>query len=286
MPFLLEGEFLAKLNENDIANPQNGWLNLQEQKKKEKEGTTKSKQAPSSNNKKEKTTDSTPNGQYTVPNPNGYINGAGLPTSSQNALGSWNTGAITGDLKRSNVRQTGIRVPRTFSVPVVTFRTQMGEVNASYVLGRQDLNALIQAGYSQEMNNELLGFSTKNDNQADIPSMTLRLSAMRTWDEVLLPNDYASLKMVVWGDNYTQPETTVLMTGFISEVKPMADPSSNQVSYIVSCQGVAKIMSNVTLTTFSELAVYGGVLLQDTSGTDTIDTNATANSDDDNEVED
>ena len=43
------------------------------------------------------------------------------------------------------------------------------------------------------------------------------------------------------------------------------DAASNTKSYIVSCQGLAKILSNLTLTTFPEIVANGGFLFQDAS---------------------
>lgn len=255
-------------NQTGQVNLDNALKNMNEGKQSNLDPNYKPKKNSSSSSKSSETT---PQGQYTVPDTNGYLNGSDLTAPTQ-LNQTDNTGSITGDLKRSNVRQTGVQVPRGFQTFLATFHTQDGDVHADYALGRNDISYAVQQEYSVHFNNELLSFTTKNDNQSDIPTMTLRLSGMRTWDEVLLANDYVSLTVTAWGDKYSAPQTSTLMTGLISEVHPMLDSATNAKTYMITCQSLAKVMSNVTLTTFTELAVNNGQLLQDTSGTSTVDT--------------
>ena len=188
-----------------------------------------------------------------------------LPDSTQDALAHGVTetpysGVLT---DRNNETSSGF-LNRGYIIPTVTFRTQNGDVRANYVLGRADIAYNQQVIDSDSMNQELLAFSTKNDNQKDIPTLTLRLTSLRNWDTILTPNDYTELTMTAWGDNF--PLTTqVLITGLISEVNESMDAASNTKSYIVSCQGLAKILSNLTLTTFPEIVANGGFLFQDAS---------------------
>ena len=219
-------------------------------------------------------------GSYTKPS--GYLaNGSGLPENTQYNLGD-DTAVFDGKANRSLVRETGIQVPRNFQVFMATFHTQDGDINANYSLGRKDIEYAVQEQYSVHFNNELLGFTTKNDNQADMPTMTIRLSGMRSWSRVILPNDYVSITVTAWGDAYDKPVTSVLMTGLVSEIHQLDEPQSNSDTYMVTCQSVAKFMSNVTLTTFTELSANGGFLLQDSSGTAEVDTGST-NTDEDSE---
>lgn len=193
-----------------------------------------------------------------------------LPDSTQGALANnaFETpysGALT---TRANGYSSG-QIKRTYLVVTAVFRTQNGDYRANYVLGRADLAFQQQVIASGEINQELLAFSTKNDNQKDIPTMTLRLSALHNWDSILTPNDYVELSVSAWGDDYknsgTPVQTQVLMTGLISEINMAFDASSNTKSYIISCQGLAKILSNLTLTTFPEIVANGGYLFQDAS---------------------
>lgn len=188
-----------------------------------------------------------------------------LPDSTQDALANGVTetpysGSLT---DRNNETSSGF-LNRGYIIPTVTFRTQNGDVRANYVLGRADIAYNQQVIDSDSMNQELLAFSTKNDNQKDIPTLTLRLTSLRNWDTILTPNDYTELTMTAWGDNF--PLTTqVLITGLVSEVNESMDAASNTKSYIISCQGLAKILSNLTLTTFPEIVANGGFLFQDAS---------------------
>lgn len=188
-----------------------------------------------------------------------------LPNSTQDALANGVTetpysGALT---NRNNETSSGF-LNRGYIIPTVTFRTQNGDIRANYVLGRADIAYNQQVIDSDSMNQELLAFSTKNDNQKDIPTLTIRLTSLRNWDTILTPNDYTELTMTAWGDNF--PLTTqVLITGLVSEINESMDAASNTKSYIVSCQGLAKILSNLTLTTFPEIVANGGFLFQDAS---------------------
>lgn len=58
------------------------------------------------------------------------------------------------------------------------------------------------------------------------------------------------------------------MTGMVAEVNWAVDASSNTINYIVTCQGLAKILSNINLTTFTEVVANGGYLIQDASAGD------------------
>lgn len=188
-----------------------------------------------------------------------------LPDSTQDALANGVTetpysGVLT---DRNNETSSGF-LNRGYIIPTVTFRTQNGDVRANYVLGRADIAYNQQVIDSDSMNQELLAFSTKNDNQKDIPTLTIRLTSLRNWDTILTPNDYTELTMTAWGDNF--PLTTqVLITGLVSEINEAMDAASNTKSYIISCQGLAKILSNLTLTTFPEIVANGGFLFQDAS---------------------
>lgn len=154
-------------------------------------------------------------------------------------------------------------IPRTFMMATATFFTQNGDIHASYVLGRKDIPWEQQNVLKGYWNNELLAFSTKNvvSEQTDMPTFSVTLTGMRDWENTLLANDYASLSIFYLSDKETEPKMATLMTGMVADVHKAYD--GNQKTYVITCQSLAKIMSNVTLTTFTEIMANGGALLFD-----------------------
>ena len=168
-------------------------------------------------------------------------------------------------VKQSHVHNSDIA--RKYIQFTATFFTQNGKQNASYVLGRADVPYVQQEALKGYLTKELLGFTTKNDaqNQSDIPTMTLKLAGMRNWEEVLVPNDYASLGVVYVGTDSSDVQTATLMTGIIVDIHKSY--SDGNLAYVVTCQGLAGIMANINLTTFPELSVNGTYLLHDLTTT-------------------
>ena len=202
------------------------------------------------------------------------VNNTGLPDSTEGALQGYDmqvpyNGGIA---SRTNIT-TNNEIERDYVIFTAVFRTQSDDYLASYVIGRYDVAFSDQLNDSAEFNNELLAFSTKNDNQNDIPTMTLRLTGERNWLNLLSSNDYVELNASIWGDGLKGTGgpiiSQVLMTGMVAEVNWAVDASSNTMNYIVTCQGLAKILSNINLTTFTEVVANGGYLIQDASAGDT-----------------
>ena len=192
--------------------------------------------------------------------PNTVVNG------SNNSFVTGKQPHLSGNPQVKTPYKSNNVIVRRYLQFTATFFTQNGKQNASYVLGREDVPFTNQETLKGYMNNELIGFTTKNDaqNQSDIPTMTLKLTGIRNWEEVLLPNDYVQLGVLYIGDDVQYgPKTATLMTGMIADVHKSY--SDGQYIYVITCQGLAKILANVTLTTFTELSVNNVYLLQDMS---------------------
>lgn len=151
----------------------------------------------------------------------------------------------------------------------VHFYTQQGEFNASYALGRRDSDNTSSDFKQNEMNEELIGFDTENDNSKDINIMSIKLFAFREWEQILRPNDYVTLTVSIYakngGDNGTTWKTLTLMTGLVSNISLSESLSTARV-YTITCQGVQKILSDVNLGLPSNISSSGGFLLFDING--------------------
>ena len=151
----------------------------------------------------------------------------------------------------------------------VHFYTQQGEFNASYALGRRDSDNTSSDFKQNEMNEELIGFDTENDNSKDINIMSIKLFAFREWEQILRPNDYVTLTVSIYakngGDNGTTWKTLTLMTGLVSNISLSESVSTARV-YTITCQGVQKILSDINLGLPSNISSSGGFLLFDING--------------------
>lgn len=151
----------------------------------------------------------------------------------------------------------------------VHFYTQQGEFNASYALGRRDSDNTSSDFKQNEMNEELIGFDTENDNSKDINIMSIKLFAFREWEQILRPNDYVTLTVSIYakngGDNGTTWKTLTLMTGLVSNISLSESLSTARV-YTITCQGVQKILSDINLGLPSNISSSGGFLLFDING--------------------
>lgn len=151
----------------------------------------------------------------------------------------------------------------------VHFYTQQGEFNASYALGRRDSDNTSSDFKQNEMNEELIGFDTENDNSKDINIMSIKLFAFREWEQILRPNDYVTLTVSIYakngGDNGTTWKTLTLMTGLVSNISLSESVSKARV-YTITCQGVQKILSDINLGLPSNISNSGGFLLFDING--------------------
>lgn len=153
----------------------------------------------------------------------------------------------------------GLPVGRLYPKFTATFYTENGE---KIINGRQS-NSSAQA-MAPYLNAGLSSFTSKNDSNDDMPAFSISLisgsvfGSIENWGDIIKPNDYVKLDVQyvntlapVSGEKFDNRVT--LMAGLVSQVTRSADYENDTVSYTISCQGVAKILSNANLGTFSEL---------------------------------
>lgn len=152
-----------------------------------------------------------------------------------------------------------------YAQPTVTFYT----VNGSYpVVARSSSHNVPSESYNY-FNAGLLSFQTQNDQQQNKPTGTVILDDSEDWASLLVPNDYVRIDMQyrsnAFSDEADQIVNTTLFCGIISDIKKQFDGSSNTRSYIITLGGVAQILDNINLSTFSEITsnVPNYVLLPD-----------------------
>ena len=95
----------------------------------------------------------------------------------------------------------------------------------------------------------------KNDASQDLPSAVITLEDNFAWN-IIKPNDYVKIEMNYRSDAFETDvghiNNTCLFAGLVSDVRESFQGSSNQRMYTVTVQGLAKILQNVQLATFTE----------------------------------
>lgn len=155
----------------------------------------------------------------------------------------------------AQIRQTG----RLYSKFTATFYTETGE---KIINGRENNTSAQQM--SPYLNAGLASFTSKNDSNDDMPAFSITLisgsvfGSIENWGDIIKPNDYVKIDVEyentlapVSNEKFNSKET--LMSGLVSQITRNADYENDVVSYTVSCQGVAKILSNANLQVMSEL---------------------------------
>ena len=142
--------------------------------------------------------------------------------------------------------------------------------NNSRPLVARDVSMEVPANAPAELNNDLLAVNTQDDMQQDIPSATIALTDDRNWSTLLVPNDYVEIKITyrsnIFAKEAGKDETFTLYTGLVSDVRRVDDASQNSRSYIVATQGLAKVLQNINLGTFTEISSESVPLFPDEEG--------------------
>ena len=187
--------------------------------------------------------------------------------------GNFDTVNISGDPKWTIARTITPTVTRQWVKFDAVFWSQYGKINASYTIGRDD-SSVNQSEVSTGIQNELLGFSSTVDASQDTPTFQIMLSGMRDWEDVLLPNDYVMINVTVNDEanksvdsdgNSLNGVPTTIITGLIADIHKTGDTSSG-IGYIVTAQGVEKILQNINLGLPTDLAANQGYLIYDIGG--------------------
>jgi len=188
-----------------------------------------------------------------------------------NGAGSVGSANISGNPNWTNPSTSEDEIDRLNIVFSVDFWTQYGLQRATYTLGRVD-NDDLQVPVATGIKDELLGFTTNVDMNQNTPQFQVQLSGLRDWEDVLLPNDYLEISAKVYEDSprsndsttgtAQSPASATLITGLISNIHKVAD-SQQGYSYVITCQGMQKILDNINLGLPSDLEANGGILLYD-----------------------
>lgn len=143
------------------------------------------------------------------------------------------------------------QIATLISRPVVTFYTQEG----TFPLVARDSNGAFPGDAYAGLNEGLLSFQIKNDASQDLPSAVITLEDNFAWN-IIKPNDYVKIEMNYRSDAFETDvghiNNTCLFAGLVSDVRESFQGSSNQRMYTVTVQGLAKILQNVQLATFTE----------------------------------
>lgn len=139
--------------------------------------------------------------------------------------------------------------------PTVTFYT----VDGVYPLVPRGQSNEVLGGSHTAFNDGLVAFNTQNDSSTDLPTATIVLTDDYDWSSLLAVNDYVRIDMAYRGNlPYSDKGTTVntcLYCGLIADIKRNGSYSDNGAnrSYSITVQGMAKVLKNMQLSTFSEL---------------------------------
>lgn len=99
---------------------------------------------------------------------------------------------------------------------------------------------------------DLISVQVQNDMQNDIPTLTMILGNSHDWSSLFAVNDLIRVDYILPDAQYRQFDKCIY-TGLISNLTRNANYNGAQETYTVVGQGMAKIMSNIQLSTFSDL---------------------------------
>lgn len=144
-------------------------------------------------------------------------------------------------------------MPRMSAKVTVTFYT----IKGTYPVVARTTSGSVPSNSTSQFNDGLLAFETQNDSSQDMPSFTIQLTDDYDWSTLLVPNDYVRIDVSYYSNIFSTEAkkvvNTTLACGLISNINRGIDSQSNSRIYTVTCQGVAKIIYNMNLSTFSEL---------------------------------
>ncbi len=136
----------------------------------------------------------------------------------------------------------------------------LSTISGTYPLVPRTFNHVLAGApdAEQDLIADLISVQTQNDMQNDIPTCTIILGNTHDWSSLLAVNDLIRIDYITptYDDPANPPDTQrdrCIYTGLISNLTRNMDENGNQETYTIVGQGMAKIMSNIQLSTFSEL---------------------------------
>lgn len=136
-----------------------------------------------------------------------------------------------------------------------TFLTQTGV----YPVVARSESGVVPNDSVNAFNNGFISFDTQNDssNETAMPTATITLTDDYDWSTLLTPNDYVRIDIEYRGDTFAdeagQTITICVYCGMISDITRTTSSENNNRTYVVTAQGMAKILKNINLSTFSEI---------------------------------
>lgn len=150
-----------------------------------------------------------------------------------------------------------------------SIQVTLSTVSGTYPLVPRSFSHQIDADAETRLFADLISVQTQNDMQNDIPTATFVLGNSKDWASLLAVNDLVRIDIVspLYANNFlTSTQWHIcIYTGLISNLTRNRSWNNNQETYTVVAQGMAKIFSNIQLSTFSELqsSLTGYQLLPD-----------------------
>lgn len=139
------------------------------------------------------------------------------------------------------------------------------------VIANRSTNFSVPSGTSDSINKGLTAVKTQNDTQQDLPSATIALTDDYDWATIIAPNDYVEVR-VTYRSNIFSNKTDITQTGkllyngLVNDIKKSTNAQRNSRTYIVASQGMAKVLQNINLGTFTEITSETVPLLPDEEG--------------------
>lgn len=127
-------------------------------------------------------------------------------------------------------------------------------VSGTYPLVPRTASHDIPDDSEQQLIQDLISVQIQNDMQNDIPTCTFVLGNSHDWSSLLVMNDLIRVDYIIpERENQFSSFDKCLYTGLISNLSRNANYNGSEETYTVVCQGMAKIFSNIQLSTFSDL---------------------------------
>ena len=127
-------------------------------------------------------------------------------------------------------------------------------VSGTYPLVPRTISHDIPDDSEQQLIQDLISVQIQNDMQNDIPTCTFVLGNSHDWSSLLVMNDLIRVDYIIpERENQFSQFDRCLYTGLISNLSRNANYNGSEETYTVVCQGMAKIFSNIQLSTFSDL---------------------------------
>ena len=130
----------------------------------------------------------------------------------------------------------------------------LATVSGTYPLVPRSASHDIPSDSQDRLFKDLISVQLQNDMSNDIPTLTFTLGNSKDWSSLIAVNDLVRLDYISpRADDKVSSRDICLYTGLVSNLSRSVSYASNQDNYTIVAQGMAKIFSNIQLSTFSEL---------------------------------